>query len=137
MTLEKLFGELEKVPLEDQVVTLKIKYDYENEYRYTNQLLLVDENFEYYWLNDWNEGETDVEVIAYIPVSDVRINTKGKWIRVGGYVTPGGDPVWRCSNCGKGKHVWGIEHNSYGADVADHQWVSCPNCGIEMEGEKW
>lgn len=62
---------------------------------------------------------------------------KGKWIRVGGYVTPGGDPVWRCSNCGKGKHVWGIEHNSYGADVADHQWVACPNCGIEMEGEQW
>ena len=62
---------------------------------------------------------------------------KGKWIRVGGYVTPGGDPVWRCSECGKGQHVWGIEHNSYGADVADHQWVSCPNCGIEMEGEQW
>ena len=62
---------------------------------------------------------------------------KGKWIRVGGYVTPGGDPVWRCSNCGKGRHVWGIEHNSYGADIADHQWVSCPNCGIEMEGEQW
>jgi len=62
---------------------------------------------------------------------------KGKWIRVGGYVTPGGDPVWRCSECGKGKHVWGIEHNSYGADVADQQWVACPNCGIEMEGEQW
>ena len=62
---------------------------------------------------------------------------KGKWIRVGGYVTPGGDPVWRCSECGKGKHVWGIEHNSYGADIADHQWLACPNCGIEMEGEQW
>ena len=62
---------------------------------------------------------------------------KGKWIRVGGYVTPGGDPVWRCSECGKGQHVWGIEHNSYGADIADHQWVACPNCGIEMEGEQW
>lgn len=71
-------------------------------------------------------------------LKDISSNQKkGKWIRVGGYVTPGGDPVWRCSECGKGKHVWGIEHNSYGADVADQQWVSCPNCGIKMEGEKW
>lgn len=71
-------------------------------------------------------------------LKDISSNQKkGKWIRVGGYATPGGDPVWRCSECGKGQHVWGIEHNSYGADVADQQWVSCPNCGIEMEGEKW
>ena len=137
MTLEKLFGELEKVPLEDQVVLLKLKYDYEEEYRYTNQLLLVDENFEYYWLNDWNEGETDVEVIAFIPVSDVRIKPKGKWIEVGGYITPGGDPVWRCSECGKGKHVWGIEGTSYGGSIAEHQWVACPNCGTMMIGEQW
>ena len=138
MTLEELFSELEKVPLEDQIATLKIKYDYEDEYRYVNEILLVDENYcGYCWLNNWDEGGADVEVIAYTPVSNIKIKPKGKWIRVGGYVTPGGDPVWRCPNCGKGKHVWGIEHNSYGADVADHQWVACPNCGIEMEGEKW
>jgi hypothetical protein len=137
MNLIEFFDELKKVPIESQLVTIKLKYDHEDNYRYTNELLLVDENCGYYWLSDWNEGETDVEVIAFIPVSDIEIKLKGKWIRVGGYVTPGGDPVWRCSNCGKGKHVWGIEHNSYGADVADQQWVACPNCGIEMEGEQW
>lgn len=52
-----------------------------------------------------------------------------RWIRVPGYATPGGDPVWRCSKCGKGIHVYGIEHGSYGADVADGQWKACPNCG--------
>lgn len=59
--------------------------------------------------------------------------THGKWIKVPGYASPGGDPVWACSKCGKGLHVWGIEAQSYGKDVADHQWVSCPNCGTVME----
>lgn len=60
----------------------------------------------------------------------------GYWTRVHGYVTPGGDPVWACSECGKGLHVYGIEHGSYGADISDGQWVACPNCGATMEGEK-
>ena len=60
----------------------------------------------------------------------------GHWVQVHGFATPGGDPVWECSECGKGRHVYGIEHGSYGADIADGQWVACPNCGAIMEGEK-
>ena len=60
---------------------------------------------------------------------------KGLWRKVSGYVTPGGDSVWCCSECGKGLHVYGVEHGSYGSDVADHQWVACPNCGAEMKGD--
>ena len=57
----------------------------------------------------------------------------GKWIKArGSWCTPGGDPVWECSECGKGRHVYGVEHGSYGRDVADGQWVSCPNCGADM-----
>ena len=59
----------------------------------------------------------------------------GHWVKVHGYATPGGDPVWACSECGKGIHVYGIEHGTYGADVSDGQWVSCPNCGAVMEEE--
>lgn len=59
---------------------------------------------------------------------------RGTWVKANGaYMTPGGDPVWQCSRCGKGTHVYGVEHGSYGADVADKQWVSCPNCGAIME----
>ena len=63
------------------------------------------------------------------------INQKhGKWVKVGGYFTPGGDPVWKCSECGKGMHVYGIEAPSYNRDYTDdHQWVACPNCGAIME----
>lgn len=56
----------------------------------------------------------------------------GVWVEVNGYVTPGGDPVWCCSECGKGLHVYGVEHGTYGKDIADHQWVACPNCGAKM-----
>ena len=59
----------------------------------------------------------------------------GRWVHVYGYATPGGDPVWRCSECGKGEHIYGIEHGTYGADIADHQWVACPNCGARMEAD--
>lgn len=58
----------------------------------------------------------------------------GKWVKAQGrYFTPGGDPMWCCSECGKGRHVYGVEHGSYGADVADGQWVACPNCMAIME----
>lgn len=57
----------------------------------------------------------------------------GRWVKArGSWCTPGGDPVWECSECGKGIHVYGIEHGTYGADVADGQWVACPNCGARM-----
>ena len=60
----------------------------------------------------------------------------GKWVKVHGFCTPGGDPVWACSECGKGVHVYGIEHGTYGADVSDGQWKACPNCGAMMDGEE-
>lgn len=59
------------------------------------------------------------------------------WVRVHGFCTPGGDEVWQCSECGKGRHVYGIEHGTYGKDVSDGQWVSCPNCDARMLGEKY
>ena len=73
------------------------------------------------------------EIVQVLPSAEPR--PRGKWIKVHGFATPGGDPVWRCSECGKGLHTYGIEASTYGADIAEHQWVSCPNCGVRMEGE--
>lgn len=70
-----------------------------------------------------------VGMIQLLPEKTIRY---GHWKKVGGYCTPGGDPVWRCSECGKGQHVYGIEYSSYSGDVSDGQWVACPNCGAEM-----
>ena len=70
------------------------------------------------------------------PAVDAKPIRRGRWVRVSGYVTPGGDPVWKCSECGKGVHIYGIEASSYQKDVSDQQWVSCPNCGADMREEE-
>ena len=70
-----------------------------------------------------------------MPSADVQPVVHGEWIEArGSWCTPGGDPVWECSECGKGRHIYGIEHGTYGSDVADGQWVACPNCGADMRG---
>ena len=46
---------------------------------------------------------------------------EGKWVKVHGCSTAGGDPVYMCSICGKSEHVYGIEH-------PDRKDV-CDNCG--------
>ena len=80
--------------------------------------------------------ESVIRIIESIPAVDAAPVVHGRWVKVHGYATPGGDPVWKCSECGKGVHVYGIEHGRYGAEVADGQWVSCPNCGARMDGEE-
>ena len=77
------------------------------------------------------------KLIVDAPAADVAPVRRGRWVKAkGSWCTPGGDPVWECSECGKGCHVYGIEHGTYGADVADGQWVSCPNCGATMDEEE-
>ena len=61
----------------------------------------------------------------------------GKWLKMIRFTSRSGDPVWCCSECGKGVHVFGIKHNTYNYDIAeDHQWVACPNCGALMLEEE-
>ena len=77
---------------------------------------------------------TDIlEIIDRQPTVEP-MQKKERWMKVHGFCTPGGDPVWECSGCGKGRHVYGIEAPTYQGDVSDYQWVACPNCGAEMEG---
>lgn len=58
------------------------------------------------------------------------LTEKYKWREVHGYVTAGGDPVYVCGKCGKGMHVYGIEHRE-----ALH---ICPDCSAinVYEGEE-
>ena len=50
-----------------------------------------------------------------------------EWIsdNVHTWITPGGDMVWICSNCGGGRHVFGIES-------MESQPKTCPDCGETM-----
>lgn len=53
---------------------------------------------------------------------------KGVWVQVNDpcLFTPGGDPVYRCSLCGKGDHLNGIEFPQH--------LDKCPACGAFMTG---
>ena len=79
---------------------------------------------------DRDTSEYQIKPIAKVPT--IEQEETGEWVKVHGYATPGGDPVWACPKCGKGIHVYGIEHGTYGKDIADHQWVACPNCGAKL-----
>lgn len=48
-----------------------------------------------------------------------------EWKRVVGVFTPGGDPCWRCPNCGGDEHVCGIE-----SLYAEHH--ECKECRTKL-----
>lgn len=77
-------------------------------------------------------GCAQILAVDNAPTIEAAPIRRGHWVKVSGYITPGGDPLWKCSECGKGLHLYGVEHGSYGSDVADSQWVACPNCGAVM-----
>lgn len=89
--------------------------------------------YEEYWTGRNDQYNADVSALKDLPSAEPERKT-GRWIHVTGYCTPGGDPVWACSECGKGEHVYGIEYQTYSHNVSDGQWVSCPNCGADMRG---
>ena len=76
MTLDELFKILNKPTTihQDYIVKLKYRYSFEERYTIENQILEYDgSKDEYVWLDDWNEGQDDVEVLGYIAVQDVQI----------------------------------------------------------------
>lgn len=76
MTINEMFNELENKVKDTYIVTLKYKYDFEKYYTIENQILEYDSMADnYVWLDDWYEGQTDVEVLGYRLLSDID-NTK-------------------------------------------------------------
>ena len=72
MTIDEMFNELENKVRDTYIVTLKYKYDFEKNYTIENQILEYDSmDDNYVWLNDWNEGQTDIEVLGYMLLGDV------------------------------------------------------------------
>ena len=59
--------------METLIITIKYKYDWEKEYRITNEIL-QSANCEYCWLSDWWEGEEDIELLGIIALSEVETN---------------------------------------------------------------
>ena len=53
------------------------------------------------------------------------------WIEPeGDYLTPGGDPLWMCPECGKkSKESWHV----YGIEMPENKMDACPHCGIPLK----
>ena len=54
------------------IVKIKMKYDHEMEYSYSNEILIYT-GVDWKWLNDWWEGQQDVQIRGLIEVSDLEI----------------------------------------------------------------
>ena len=78
MTLEEFLEKLKTEKITDYIVRLKYKYNFEKEYTYSNELLLINHGIDYEWNNDWIEGQTDIEVLEYIAVDDVLNNIRSE-----------------------------------------------------------
>ena len=80
MSIKEFFKYLETKDIETQIVYLRYKYSWEDDWIYSNQILEVDMSVDgfYIWQSDWNEGQEDVEVLGCIALSDVDVPLFGR-----------------------------------------------------------
>lgn len=87
----------------------------------------LDDDFDDDLDDNFYDDDDDLDEDAYTE------RARGEWVKVEeNVITAGGDPIWICSKCGKGKHVYGTHHRAYNNDISDLQWIACPNCGAIM-----
>lgn len=49
-----------------------LRYRYEHELNFTESVEVLEfENDDFFWVNDWNEGQTDVYVVNAVPLAEV------------------------------------------------------------------
>lgn len=73
MDLTELY---EKLKLEadcEFIVRLKYRYSWEKEWTYTNEILVYELATDtFIWEDDWDEGQDEVVVLGYCPVSELK-----------------------------------------------------------------
>lgn len=64
----------EKYHFDDLLVFMRYKYDFETEWNYSNQLFLFEsDDIGHVWQRDWDEGQQDVEILAFMRIDDIVI----------------------------------------------------------------
>ena len=72
MTKEAFDDYIFKLVPDTYIVRIKMKYSSEKEYVYTNEVLDWCGGY-FEWLNDWWEGQQDVQILGCIPLRDVEV----------------------------------------------------------------
>ena len=84
----------------------------------TNELFLVDEDGDFVWESDWYEGEQNIALIDFFPVSEAEPKRKsGHWIIDGHHI--------KCNQCGES-----MCNTDREGDAIPRNF--CPNCGTDM-----
>lgn len=76
MRMEEFKKYLESLEyIDTQIVYLKYKYSWEENWTYSNEILEVDMNVDgyYVWASDWNEGQEDIEILGCIALYDIYV----------------------------------------------------------------
>lgn len=61
------------------IVHLRMKYDYETEWEHTNELFEWENGDDkdypegWYWVNDWDEGQDQVEVLGCMDINEIEV----------------------------------------------------------------
>lgn len=72
MTLPEFNEKIDTEKIDDYLVWIKYKYKHEKYWDYTVEYLqYVGSPGIYVWLNDWHEGQEDVEILGYIAICDL------------------------------------------------------------------
>lgn len=75
MTRKEFDKWFKKQKIGDKLVRIRYKYNHEKEWTYSNELLLLGGDFEYFWADDWDEGYDRVEILGCIDIRDIPIPT--------------------------------------------------------------
>lgn len=66
----KQFKEYQEYPRDDFLVDLEYKYDFEDTYDRTTEVFAQTDD-ECFWLNDWWEGQTDINVRGIVSIYEI------------------------------------------------------------------
>lgn len=135
MTLEEFYKDIENEPLENKIVLLRYKHPDENNWTHSKELLVIDIGGDKYtWFGDWNDGEVDVVVLAFINVTDVEIPPEqmhGEWTEKSIHFEEEGNAkvidAWQSAKCS----VCGCYYTTpYLYYFSNYNY--CPVCGSDM-----
>lgn len=73
------WNELELYPT-DYIVCLRLKYEHDNKFQTTTEILHYAGNNYFEWLNDWNEGQQEIYVDAAVPLEMINSEMLGNKI---------------------------------------------------------
>lgn len=103
----------------------------------TNQLFMVNMNEDGYfiWKSDWYEGEKDIVLIDFFPVSEAKKSSAEPGRGIGHWIFDG-EGMLHCSACAEIPVNRIRDTFKVVYDIHPLKMNYCPNCGVRMVGEQ-